>query len=159
MQRGISIIKHLIIGDVAGEVLRSVPSVEAVAGRGLKGDRYYFGCGSFNRPQFDQNVREVTLMSDEAIALCNRRLKTSLVPEDFRRNIIVSGMDLLRLKKKRFRIGQAVLEYARTAPPCRYLDRLLGKELTSGLKGIGGIRATIVTGGAIRVGDTLEVLF
>lgn len=157
MQTETSTIKHLIIGEAAREALISVPCVEAVAGRGLKGDRYYLGCGSFNRPQFDQSVREITLMSDEAIALCNIRLGTSLVPEDFRRNIIVSGVDLLRLKKSRFRIGQAILEYARTAPPCRYLNRLLGEELTSGLKGIGGIRATIVTGGIIRVGDTLEV--
>jgi hypothetical protein len=51
-----------------------------------------------------------------------------------------------------------VLRFVRTAPPCRYLSRLLGEDMMTGLKGIGGIRAVIEEGGEIRVGDTIDVL-
>ncbi len=151
-------VTHIIIGKEARTPLRTINCVEAVEGRGLKGDRYYYGQGSFNREMFDQNVRDVTLLSAESIMECNIRLKSDLSPEDFRRNIIVKGIDLKGLKKQRFQIGDAVFEYARTAPPCRYLSRLLEYDMMTGLKGIGGIRATIIKSGKICVGDTLQVL-
>ncbi|MEJ2467483.1 MAG: MOSC domain-containing protein [Campylobacterales bacterium] len=148
----------LIIGPEAKAPLHEVPSVRAEAGRGLAGDRYHEGCGSFNAPQFDPNVREVTLIASEAIAECNRRLRTTLEPADFRRNIVTEGIDLSLLKHRRFRIGETVLRFVRTAPPCRYLSRTLGEDMMTGLKGIGGIRAVIEEGGEIRVGDTIDVL-
>ncbi|MHC3993269.1 MOSC domain-containing protein [Thiomicrolovo sp. ZZH C-3] len=148
----------LIIGPEAKTALESVSSVTAVAGRGLVGDRYYFGRGSFNAPQFDPSVREVTLIAAEAIAECNRRLGTTLLPADFRRNIVTEGIDLTALKGRRFRIGEVTLRWVRSAPPCRYLSRLLGEEMMAGLKGIGGIRAVIEIGGTINEGDMVHVL-
>ncbi|WP_345970194.1 MOSC domain-containing protein [Sulfurimonas sp. HSL1-6] len=148
----------LIIGPEAKSALESVPSVTAVAGRGLAGDRYYFGRGSFNGPQFDPGVREVTLIAAEAIAECNRRLGTALSAADFRRNIVTEGIDFAALKGQRFRIGEVTLRWVRSAPPCRYLSRLLGEDMMTGLKGIGGIRAVIETGGTINEGDTVHVL-
>jgi len=151
-------VQTLIIGPEAKGPLRTVTSVRAVAGRGLAGDRYYFGKGSFNAPQFDPNVREVTLIAAEAIAECNARLDRALQPADFRRNIVTEGIDLALLKGKRFRVGGAVLRCVRTAPPCRYLARLTGEDMMKGLKGIGGIRAVIEEGGEISAGDGIHVL-
>lgn len=151
-------ITTLIIGPEAKAPLHGVPSVRAEAGRGLTGDRYHLGCGSFNAPQFDPNVREVTLVASEAIAECNQRLGTTLEAVDFRRNIVTEGIDLSVLKNRRFRIGNVVLRFVRTAPPCRYFSRLLGNDMMKGLKGIGGIRAVIEQGGEIRVGDAIDVL-
>lgn len=159
MKNGGAKVSSIIIGPEAEKVLREVAEAVAVPGRGLEGDRYYRGCGSFNAPQFDQRVREVTLIDAAAIAECNRVLGTSLQAVDFRRNIVTEGLDLSRLKGKRFRIGPAVvLKFARTAPPCRYLARLLGEDVMRGLKGIGGIRALIERGGTIRMGDDIDVL-
>lgn len=148
----------LLIGPEAKQPLTRVSSVTAVAGRGLVGDRYYLGCGSFNAPQFDPSVREVTLIAAEAIAECNKRLGTTLSPADFRRNIVTEGVDLVPLEGKRFRIGEVTLRWVRSAPPCRYLSRLTGEDMMDGLKGIGGIRAVIETGGTISEGDALYVL-
>jgi hypothetical protein len=50
-------LKKIIIGSEAKEDLYYVNSIDAIAGKGLEGDRYFFGNGTFNRPQFDQNVR------------------------------------------------------------------------------------------------------
>jgi len=130
----------------------------AEAGRGLVGDRYYLRKGSFNAPQFDQHVREVTLIDAAAITVCNERLTTALLPVDFRRNIVTEGVDLMAFKGQRFRVGGVVLRCVRTAPPCRYLSRLLGEDMMQGLKGVGGIRAVIESGGVISVGDRVELL-
>jgi len=151
-------VKTLVIGPEAKAPLVEVTAVTAEAGKGLVGDRYHMGCGSFNAPQFDQHVREVTLIASEAISECNARLGTRFSAADFRRNIVTEGIDLTVLKGKRFRIGDAVLRTVRTAPPCRYLSRLLGADVMTGLKGIGGIRAAIEKGGEIREGDEIYVL-
>lgn len=151
-------VKKIFIGPEAKSALQSVKTSVAEAGRGLVGDRYYKGCGSFNAKQFDQSVRDVTLISAEAIALCNERLGTAIDAAAFRRNIVTEGGDLSALKGRRFRVGGAVLRGVRTAPPCRYLSRLLGEDMMRGLKGIGGIRAVIEHGGEIRVGDAVDVL-
>lgn len=55
-------VHEIIIGPDAGKPMRSVETVFAEAGMGLRGDRYHAGCGTFNAPQFDPNVREVTLI-------------------------------------------------------------------------------------------------
>lgn len=153
-----AILSHIIIGKQAKIPLLCVESVKAIAGRGLQGDRYFFGQGSFNRAPLDQNCREVTLISYEAIATCESRTGTSLPPEAFRRNLVIKDFDLLSLKGKRFRIGDVLLEYARTAPPCRLLSRLTDVDMMTGLKGLGGIRATILESGTLQVGETLTLV-
>ncbi|WP_456451069.1 MOSC domain-containing protein [Hydrogenimonas sp.] len=151
-------IEALVVGPKAGEPLRCVSRVEAVAGRGLKGDRYYLGVGAFNRPPLDQGVREVTLIDADAVALCGERLGRVFTPEELRRNVVVSGMEVEKLVGRRFRVGSAVMRGVRTAPPCRYLSRLLGVDMMRGLKHLGGIRAVIETGGEIAVGDGVALL-
>jgi hypothetical protein len=151
-------VKSIVIGPWPKQPLTEVLRTFAEAGKGLSGDRYHARRGSFNAPQFDQSVREVTLIAAEAINACNTRLGTALQPADFRRNIVTEGIDLPALKGKRFRIGNATLRFVRTAPPCRYLSRLLGEDMMTGLKGIGGIRAVIEASGEIRTGDTIHVL-
>jgi len=148
----------IVIGPEAKGPLREVMSAEAEAGRGLVGDRYHAGRGSFNGPQFAPGVREVSLIASEAVAECNARLQTVLSPSDFRRNIVTAGLDLSALKGRRLRIGEVRLRVVRTAPPCRYLSRLLGEDMMRGLKGIGGVRAVVESGGVIGKGDRIDVL-
>lgn len=150
--------EHIFIAHDAGAPLQEINVAQAVAGRGLVGDRYYFGRGSFNRPQFDPHVRDVTLIAAEAIVTCNARLGTAIDAAAFRRNIVISGGDLAALKGCRFRIGTAVLRVVRSAPPCRYISRMLGEDMMRGLKGVGGIRAVIEHGGEIKKGAQLHVL-
>ncbi len=151
-------VQRIIIGSVAKAPLHEVETIVAEAGRGLVGDRYHAGCGSFNAPQFDQRVREVTLIAAEAIEVCNDRLGTAFSPADFRRNIVTEGIDVMELKGVRIRIGKAWFRVVRSAPPCRYLSRLLDADMRSGLKGIGGVRAVIERSGTICVGDVVDVL-
>lgn len=148
----------IIIGKKAKEALQSVTKAEAVRGLGLKGDRYYYGRGTFNKAQLSQNVREISILPYETLEVCNRRLGTSLAFTDLRRNLVIEGFDIDVLDGHDFAIGTAVFRIVRTAPPCRYLSRLLGEDMMSGLKHIGGYRAVIVRSGTIKVGDEIVLL-
>ena len=143
----------IIIGKEAKAPLHYVDTVEAVAGRGLKGDRYFYGTGTFNKPQLSQVVREVSILPYETLTECNIRLKSDLDFLDLRRNLIIENFDYEMLKDKEFTIGSASFKIVRTCPPCRYLSRLLDEDMMKGLKHIGGYRAKIIQSGTISRGD------
>ncbi|MDM5272518.1 MOSC domain-containing protein [Sulfurovum sp. zt1-1] len=143
----------IIIGKQAKEPLHYVDSVQAVKGKGLEGDRYFYARGTFNKPQLDQSVREVSILPYESLAECNKRLGTALDFVDLRRNLVIKGFDAVKIGDKIFRIGDAEFRIVRTCPPCRYLSKLLDADVMKGLKYIGGYRAVIVKSGMIQCGD------
>jgi len=147
----------IIIGEKASAPLHCVKRVKAVKGKGLEGDRYFYGQGTFNKLQLSQDVREVSILPFESLAECNRRLGSDLDFLDLRRNLIVKDFDASLLKDKVFTIGSAKFRIVRTCPPCRYLSRLLDEDIMTGLKYIGGYRALVVQSGILSVGD--EIIF
>ena len=146
----------IIIGSEAQNPLHYVETAEVIAGSGIIGDRYYYGKGTFNKPQLSQQVREISILPFATLAECNSRLGSNLDFLDLRRNLIIEDFDYDLLKGRTFTIGTAQLRIVRTCPPCRYLSRLLGEDMMQGLKYIGGYRATIVQSGIIRIGDSVQ---
>lgn len=151
------ILTHIIIGE-AKKPLSYIDSVEAVSGKGLKGDRYFYKKGTFNKSALDQTVREVSILPFESLEECNKRIDSDLEFRDLRRNLVIKDFDYESLKDKEFYIGEAVFKIVRTAPPCRYLSRVLEKDMMAGLKYIGGYRAIIVQSGIISVGDKISLV-
>ena len=149
------ILTHIIIGEFAKEPLRYVSSVEAIKGKGLKGDRYYYGVGAFNKPQLNQKVREVSIFSYENLKEINERLNINLDFKDLRRNLVIKDFNYEKLKDKEFTIGTAKFKIVRTAPPCKYLAKILDVDIMTGLKYIGGYRAIITQSGTIHKDDTI----
>lgn len=153
---------HILIADDAGESLRSLREAKAVAGRGLEGDRYFYARGTFNRKETQPDGRQLSLISQQGIETC--RLRLGLAPEDedglpvatFRRNLVVAGVDLPSLMRRRFAVGPVVLRGLRPAPPCGYLKRHTGLDMMTGLKGFGGLRAEILEGGVLKTGDEVR---
>ena len=146
----------IIIGEKAKEPLHYVDNVHAVQGKGLEGDRYFYGQGTFNKPQLSQDVREISILPYETLSECNSRLESTLDFLDLRRNLIIKDFDVSLLEDKVFAIGTAKFRIVRTCPPCRYLSRLLDQDMMRGLKYIGGYRAVIVESGVISVGDEIQ---
>jgi MOSC domain-containing protein YiiM len=146
----------IIIGEKAKEPLHYVDSVRAVQSKGLEGDRYYYGQGTFNKPQLSQDVREISILPFETLSECNSRLDSSLDFLDLRRNLIIKNFDVSLLADRVFTIGTAKFRIVRTCPPCRYLSRLLNEDMMIGLKYIGGHRAIIVQSGVITAGDEIR---
>jgi MOSC domain-containing protein YiiM len=146
----------IIIGEKAKEPLHYVDSVHAVQGKGLEGDRYFYGQGTFNKPQLSQDIREISILPYKTLSECNRRLESSLDFLDLRRNLIIKHFDASLLEDKEFSIGTAKFRIVRTCPPCRYLSRLLDKDMMRGLKYIGGYRAVITQSGVLTIGDEIS---
>jgi len=115
---------------------------------GLLGDRYSGRSGS----------RHATLIQAEhlpAIASCVGR--ETVLPELLRRNIVVSGINLLALKGKEFRIGEVEFEMTGPCQPCSRMEELLGPGGYNAVRGHGGVTARILTAGAIAIGDAVSV--
>ena len=131
-----------------------VTQTRAIVGRGLEGDRYFNQTGTYsNSPK---PGREVTLIESEAIEALERDLKVTLEPKDSRRNIITKGVPLNHLIGRTFRVGDVSMKGIRLCEPCSYLEGLTMKGVKDGLLHRGGLRAQILSDGAIRVGDKVK---
>ena len=127
--------------------------VRAVAAKGLEGDRYFLGLGSFWKPKPDY---EVTLIEIEALEALQRDYGVALVPAEARRNIVTRGVALNHLVGREFQVGEAILRGLRLCEPCAHLERLTRTDVIRGLTHRGGLRAQILIGGTITVGDGVE---
>jgi MOSC domain-containing protein YiiM len=137
-----------------------VPRSEAVAlpGKGLEGDRYALGVGFYSNNPITAGARELTLIDLSAINGVTEQTGLSFTSIECRRNLVTSGIDLDALIGKVFTVGEAVCEGVRGCPPCVHLNELTGKKVMPALVRTGGLRARIVSGGAIKIGDQIEAI-
>ena len=82
----------------------------------------------------------------------------SVAPAQLRRNVVVSGIPLVALKGRRFRIGDVVLEGTDSCDPCSQMEAALGPGGYNAMRGHGGLCARIVAGGTLHVGDSVGVV-
>lgn len=144
----------IFISAKKGTDLQSIETVEAVAGRGLIGDRYFAKEGTFSDK--DGPDREVTLIEEEALAGMAREYEVSLPPAQARRNLLTRGVPLNHLVGQTFRVGDVVLRGIRLCEPCGHLQKLTCKGVLKGLLHRGGLRAQIVQGGTLIVGAAIK---
>ena len=133
--------------------LHNVESANAVAGRGLEGDRFYNRLGTYSGKHNES--REVTLIETEALEALERDYGHAITAAESRRNIATRGIALNHLVGKQIRIGDAVLRGIRLCEPCGHLEQLAGLPIREGLIHRGGLRAQILRSGIIRVGDAI----
>ena len=145
-------ITGIYIASTEGGEIRSLEAVDAVPGKGLVGDRYYSRAP--DEPEHDPGT-EVTLIASEGLERARAEKGLELEPGEHRRNLVTEGVDLGELIGKEFTIGGVRLRGIRNNPPCRYLEELTGKKLVKTLIDAGGVRAQIVAGGTIKVGDSI----
>src|SRR5690606_38490212 len=124
--------------------MRAVDAAEAGAGRGLSGDRYASGSGK----------RGITLIQAEHLpAIAALSGHAAIDPATLRRNLVVSGIPLVALKGRRFRVGDVLLEGTDSCDPCSRMEEALGAGGYNAMRGMGGLCARILEGGALRIGD------
>src|SRR5437867_1432802 len=150
-----SVVSIHIAAD-AGGCMKSLHEVNAVAGKGLEGDRYFNEKGTFSKKPGPD--REVTLIEIEAIEALKRDYRADLDPGQSRRNIVTREVPLNHLVGRQFKVGEVTLRGIRLCEPCTHLARLSGTEVLPGLTHRGGLRAEILTGGTIRLHDPVEPL-
>jgi MOSC domain-containing protein YiiM len=144
----------IFVAPSGGVAMQAVEEIEAVAGRGLRGDRYSDRNGYWT----GVDECEVTLIESECIEEIRAKTGVSVTEGEHRRNLITQGIRLDSLLGKRFQVGTAILEYDRPRPPCGYIESLTEPGMTRALVGRGGICARIVTSGTIRPNDSIVVL-
>jgi hypothetical protein len=128
--------------------LARVDRIDAVAGRGLAGDRYYNGRGTFSGPG---RGYQLTLVEAEVLD------SLDLPWEQARRNIVTRGISLNALVGRRFKIGAVDCIGRRLAEPCSHLEQLARPGLLRPLVHRGGLRADILEGGPISIGDSVAI--
>ena len=132
-----------------------------VTGRGIEGDRYFSGTGTYS---IKPDAREVTLIEMEVLEAIARGdppapgEKVDLAPADHRRNLTTRGVPLSHLVGKRFKVGEAVLIGGRLNFPCRYLEKLLRQPVYTALLNRSGLNCRIEVGGIIRKRDVIVPL-
>lgn len=115
----------------AGEPMIACARAWAEQERGLVGDRYHAGIGTFSqRFEIVPGARALSLIDTFAIVRCEQRLGQRIKPGELRRNLIIDGLDLMSLRGARLRIGNAEIELVGACPPCGYLSRLLDFDFT-----------------------------
>ena len=133
--------------------MRSVDETEAKVGLGLAGDRR-----AENRKPNDKSPRQVTLLQAEHLSAVASFMRVARVdPAVTRRNLLVSGVNLLALKDKRFRVGGVLLEGSGLCHPCSRMEETLGPGGYNAMRGHGGITARVLEEGTIRVGDEVRL--
>jgi MOSC domain-containing protein YiiM len=135
--------------------MRAVSAAEAVEGRGLLGDRYERGAGTFSSK--GGRGYDLTLVEAEALEELSAR-GVELAPVKARRNLVVRGIALDDLIGQRFRVGEVECFGQRRCEPCSHLERLTRPGVLRGLVHRGGLRADVRSAGEIRVGDRVEAL-
>jgi hypothetical protein len=143
-ETGIGEVAGILVAPDAESPLTRLESVEAIPGRGLEGDRYAKGRGTFSATG---RGYELTLVEAEVLD------SVDLSWEQARRNVVTRGLELNALVGRRFVIGSVDCVGRRLAEPCSHLERLARPGLLRPLVHRGGLRADILGGGTITVGD------
>jgi len=115
---------------------------------GLIGDRYNGASGK----------RQVTLIQWEHLSVLESMIGKPVAPEQLRRNLVIKGINLLALKNRKFRIGNAVFQATGLCHPCSRMESLLGTGGYNAMRGHGGLTAQVLHNGLINLGDNLTVL-
>ena len=122
-----------------------VNEISCVAGKGVEGDRYF---------DHKENYKgQITFFESEVYeTLCRDLGMKDVPPSVFRRNVITRGVDLNTLIGKEFEVQGVMFEGVEECSPCYWMDKAFAPGAFEGLKGHGGLRARILTDGALRVG-------
>jgi MOSC domain-containing protein YiiM len=150
----IGAITHLHFCAAASEPMHAADSLTLIADKGIEGDRYLLGRGTYS-PKPEPG-RQVTLFEIETLEAIARDHRIALAPHEHRRNVTVRGVPLNHLVGRRFRVGPVLLEATRLSVPCRYLEDLLDKPVFKPLLNRSGLNCRILEGGVVRLGDPVH---
>ena len=146
----------IFIARKAAVQMELVSEARLELGRGIVGDRYYSGKGTFSETLKGSPDSEVTLIESEQIDYFNRTTGLSLDYGMPRRNVVTEGIELNELVGVQFRVGEVMLEGIRLCEPCAHLASLVAKEVLPELVHRAGLRAKIIFGGTIKSTDRVD---
>lgn len=150
-------VRAIHLAAVEGAPMQVQERAELVAGKGIVGDRNF--CEQGTEP-----AEQVTLVEEEQVEYFNRRCGRSIETADTRRNVATRGIDLNALVGRDFMVGSARLRGVELCEPCATIGGLLqtksqsAAEVVRTLRGRAGLRASIVEGGVVALGDPIRLV-
>ena len=149
-------IEHLFTTGAMSERMVAQESLTALAGKGIEGDRYLKGTGTYSKKP--EPGRQVTLVEGEVLDWLKSEHGLTVRPEECRRNVVTRGIELNPLVGRELMVGPVRVMVHRLCQPCRYLEKLLGQpNLYEHWWDKGGLRCEILDGGIIRIGDKVKI--
>ena len=148
------VVELLAVAPQAEAPVRLVQQARALAGRGLEGDRYAAGTGTFSPRGAHRPGYELTLIAAEVVEELTER-DAALDFASTRRNVLTRGLDVNALVGRDFTIGEVRCRGLRLAEPCAHLERLSGPGLLRPLIHRGGVRADVLGDGTVEVGSAV----
>ena len=143
------IVVALFTVDRRAAPMKKVEQLYALAGRGIEGDRYFLGTGTYSKSP--EPGRQVTLIKSEVLESLKNKLEINVKPEESRRNILTQGIEINDLIGTEFYVGTVRLRAHRITQPCLYLEKLLDQPgLYKELWDNGGISCEILSDGVIK---------
>ena len=133
-------VEAIHLGAPGERELRTVESVQAVAGKGLQGDRHFQADGA-------APGQALTLVAAEVVE------EVGLRPGETRHQVTVRDVDVNGLIGKRFRVGEVECFGVEPCEPCRHLEEMTRPGIIKALTHRAGVNADILVGGVVRVGD------
>jgi len=152
---------HIHIASEAAMEMEELSQATLVAGRGIEGDRYYLGTGTYSRVP---HTFQLTLIEMEALEAIQRNDPPKqpqpllISPADHRRNLTTRNVPLNHLAGRRFKVGECILQGREINNPCKYLEELLQLPVYLPLWNRSGLNCEIEVGGIIRPGDEITPL-
>jgi MOSC domain-containing protein YiiM len=130
-------------GPAGAHAIVAVEQIECVAGRGIRGDRFF---------DFKADYKgQITFFAMEVIETLRRELDLPAAqPEATRRNVFVRGADLPGLIGKEFEVQGVRFAGVEESRPCHWMDGALGAGAEAWLRGRAGLRCRILTDGTLR---------
>lgn len=147
-------VELLAVAPQAEAPMQLVRQVAALAGRGLEGDRYAAGAGTFSPRGAHKPGYELTLIAAEVVEELTAR-NAALDFTSTRRNVLTRGIDVNALVGREFTIGNVRCRGVRLAEPCAHLERIAGPGLLRPLIHRGGVRADILDDGRLDTGSAI----
>jgi len=146
-------VEAIIVRGSPRDAARSIAATTALAGIGLADDRLG------QRGEAELSTRQVTLIQQEHLPVIAQLAQVDHVDVvGLRRNLVVSGINLLALKNAKLQVGQAVLQIVGPCQPCSRMEETIGPGGYAAMRGHGGMTARVLESGAISVGDVVRAL-
>ncbi|MFG6488028.1 MOSC domain-containing protein [Roseateles sp. BYS78W] len=146
-------VEAIVVRGTPRDRARLIDETTALAGIGLADDRLG------KRGEAELSTRQVTLIQLEHLPLIAAFARSGPIdPVDLRRNLVVSGINLLSLKNAQLRVGDALIQIVGPCAPCSRMEEVIGPGGYAAMRGHGGMTARVLEGGVIRVGSAVGVV-
>lgn len=149
------IVESIFIANGKRQKVEPLEFATLVAGKGILGDRYHLMSSNMLAKGKSPPLNHITFIAQEELDIFLKRHGATLGYGDFRRNVVTSGIDLNTLAHKEFKVGTALCRGVELCEPCQVLSRKVYSAVIPDLVHRAGLRAIILEGGEVKLGDAI----